>query len=187
MTHLFFFTIFLSAILVFSVQLVLGKMLLPLLGGTPAVWNTCLVFFQGGLLLGYVYAHLQARMLNLRKQLLSHLVLVSASLLFLPLGLLGGWSPPIDENPVPWLLLLLSATIGLPFVIISATAPLLQSWFACSGTTEAKDPYFLYAASNMGSLLGLLGYPFFVEPFLTLHQQSWAWSAGFITFWCAWD
>ncbi len=180
MTHIFFFAFSLSAILVFSVQLMLGKMLLPLLGGAPAVWNTCLVFFQGALLLGYTYAHLQARMLSFRKQLVSHLLLVTASLVFLPIGLLGGWSPPVEGNPVPWLLVMLSVAIGLPFVLVSATAPLLQSWYARSGRKDANDPYFLYAASNMGSLIGLLGYPFVFEPFLTLHQQSWLWSAGFL-------
>ena len=180
MTHIFLFAFFLSAILVFSVQLMLGKMLLPLLGGAPAVWNTCLVFFQGALLLGYTYAHLQARMLSFRKQLVSHLLLLTASLVFLPIGLLSGWSPPIEGNPVPWLLVMLSVAIGLPFVLVSATAPLLQSWFARSGRKDANDPYFLYVASNMGSLIGLLGYPFVFEPFLTLHQQSWVWSAGFL-------
>ncbi len=180
MTHIFLFTLFLSAILVFSVQLMLGKMLLPLLGGAPAVWNTCLVFFQGALLLGYVYAHLQVRVLSLRKQLASHLLLVTASLVFLPVGLLGGWGPPIEGNPVPWLLVMLSMAVGLPFVLVSATAPLLQSWFARSGRKDANDPYFLYVASNMGSLIGLLGYPLVLEPFLTLHQQSWVWSAGFL-------
>ena len=179
MTHIFFFTLFLTAILVFSVQFMLGKMLLPLLGGAPAVWNTCLVFFQGALLLGYMYAHLQARMPNLRKQLVSHLFLVTASIVFLPVGLLGGWSPPIEGNPVPWLLFMLSVSIGLPFVLVSATAPLLQSWYARSGATDTNDPYFLYVASNVGSLVGLLGYPLVLEPFLTLYQQSSVWSAGF--------
>jgi hypothetical protein len=179
MTHIFSFTLFLSAILVFSVQFMLGKMLLPLLGGAPAVWNTCLVFFQGALLLGYVYAHLQARMLILRKQLVSHLILLTASLVFLPVGLLGGWNPPIEGNPVAWLLVMLSVSVGLPFVLVSATAPLLQSWYALSGAMDSNDPYFLYVASNLGSLVGLLGYPLVLEPYLTLHQQSWAWSAGF--------
>jgi len=157
-----------------------GKMVLPLLGGTPAVWNTCLVFFQAALLLGYLYAHGQRTFLPFRTQLVTHLVLVACFAFLLPVKVPAGWLPPTEANPIPWLLLLLSISVGLPFVMISATAPMLQNWFARSGKKGSEDPYFLYVASNLGSLAGLLGYPLFIEPHLTLREQSWAWSAGYV-------
>lgn len=177
---LFWIALFISATLLFWIQPMFGKMALPLLGGTPAVWNTCLVFFQAALLLGYLYAHGQRKFLALRSQLVVHLVLFAAFFLFLPVAVRGGWLPPTESNPIPWLLLLLSVSVGFPFVILSATAPLLQNWFAQSGDSEAADPYFLYVASNLGSLAGLLGYPLLIEPHFTLYEQSWAWSAGYL-------
>lgn len=173
------FSLFLSALLVFWVQPLFGKMLLPLLGGSSAVWNTCLVFFQGALLLGYCYAHAQSRFLRVRVQFLVHLALLVIVFLFLPFSLPGGWVPPVETNPVLWLLALLTVSVGLPFVMVSATAPILQRWFSYSGRQEAGDPYFLYAASNVGSILGLLGYPALLERVFTLNEQSWAWMAGY--------
>ena len=151
-------------------------MVLPLLGGSPAVWNTCLVFFQTALLLGYLYAHLQSTVLDVRVQIIIHLALLGCTFFFLPIMIPPGWTPPGSANPVPWLLLLLVMTLGLPFVLLSATSPLMQSWFSKTGKPRAADPYFLFSASNAGSLLGLLAYPVVIEPYFTLKQQSWAWS-----------
>ena len=179
MQWFFAVTLFVSAGLLFLVQPMFAKMVLPLLGGTPAVWNWCMVFYQAALLAGYVYAHLGARWLGPRLQAAVHLVLMAAPWLVLPVGVAASWNPPADANPIPWLLLLLSVSVGLPFFVVSASAPMLQSWFANTGHRSAKDPYFLYAASNLGSMLGLLAYPFLVEPNLALVQQGWWWAAGY--------
>jgi hypothetical protein len=159
-----------------------GKMVLPLLGGSPAVWNTCLAFYQASLLIGYLYAHVQGKLLTLHRQLLTHFLLLGFSLLFLPIEIPSGWTPPAVDNPVPWLLLLLFTALGFPFVMLSASAPLLQNWYSRSGRPGASDPYFLYAASNLGSLVGLLGYPFLLEPYLSLSEQSEVWSGSYIAF-----
>ncbi|MBI5570581.1 MAG: fused MFS/spermidine synthase [Desulfomonile tiedjei] len=180
MQVLFSLTLFLSAALVFWVQPMFGKRILPLLGGTPGVWNTCLVFFQASLLLGYLYAHAQQRYLSLHKQVLTHLILLSIGLIALPIGVPQGWIPPVTDNPVPWLLILLVTALGLPCTLLSATAPLLQSWFSRSLDRDAGDPYFLYVASNIGSLVGLLGYPFAIEANVSLVKQALAWSGGYI-------
>jgi len=184
---LFLFTLsmFLSAALLFVVEPMVGKMLMPLLGGTPAVWNTCVVFFQIVLLAGYAYAHAAFRFLNRRKQIALHLVVVSSPLLIaglLPLHLPAGWEPPVGSNPAGWVLLLLLVVVGLPFFALSATTSVVQRWFADSGRRDAKDPYFLYAASNAGSLLGLLAYPLLLEPLLRLHTQSRLWSFAYAGF-----
>jgi hypothetical protein len=155
-----------------------SKMILPTLGGTPAVWNTCLVFFQAALLCGYVYAHAQSR-LALRRQLVLHSGLLVCCFIFLPIQMPHGWAPPVDTNPAPWLLLLLAVALGAPFVLLSASAPLMQTWFSRSGDEQSKDPYFLYVASNVGSLIGLFGYPAVIEPNLSLVGQSLAWSFGY--------
>jgi hypothetical protein len=178
---LFYFaaTLFVSALLLFLVQPMVAKMTLPLLGGTPAVWNTCMVFYQGMLLFGYLYAHVAPKRLGLRVQAGVHLVLMLAPLAVLPISIHEWGSPPGDANPIPWLLLMLSATVGLPFFVVSTTAPLLQTWFANTGHPASKDPYFLYAASNMGSMIALLGYPFLMEPTLRLAEQSWFWFSGY--------
>ena len=152
-------------------------MVLPLLGGSPAVWDTCLVFFQTALLLGYLYAHLQTTVFDVRVQTIIHLALLGCTFFFLPIT--PGWTPPSLTNPVPWLMLVLVMALGLPFALLSATSPLLQSWFPKTGKPQATDPYFLYSASNAGSLVGLLAYPVVIEPYFTLEQQSWAWSAGY--------
>ncbi|HEY7423985.1 MAG TPA: hypothetical protein VH682_07100, partial [Gemmataceae bacterium] len=178
MLLVFALTLFTSATLLFMVEPMIGKMILPLLGGTPAVWNTCMVFFQAVLLLGYLYAHLSTSWLGPRKQAALHLVLLATPFVFLPLAvnrdLIKG-----DEDPILSLLLLLSLSVGLPMFIVSASAPLLQKWFASTSHPAAKDPYFLYGASNLGSMLALVAYPTVVEPFLQLRQQRIDWTAGY--------
>lgn len=178
-------SMFLSAALLFVVEPMVGKMLTPLLGGTPAVWNTCLVFFQAVLLAGYLYAHAALRFLGRRTQIGVHLALVALPLLIagmLPLHLPAGWEPPVEGNPVGWVLCLLLVVAGLPFFALSATTSVIQRWFADSGLKDAHDPYFLYAASNAGSLIGLLAYPLLLEPLLRLHTQSRLWSAVYAVF-----
>jgi hypothetical protein len=171
--------IFLSAGLVFSVQPLFAKMVLPTLGGAPSVWSVALVFFQAALLGGYLYAHLLTRHLPGRQSVLVHLLVMLAASLALPLGIAKGWGRPPAEGEVFWLFGLFAVSIGLPFFALSANAPLLQAWYARTGHPSAKDPYFLYAASNIGSFLALLSYPFLVEPFSRLSQQVTYWSGLF--------
>src|SRR6516165_10627835 len=149
----------------------IAKMILPLLGGTPAVWNTCMVFFQAALLAGYAYVHVLTNGLKVRRQVLVHMVLLCIPIVVLPIGI-AGWVPPHDTNPIPWLLAVLAVSVGLPFFVLSTSAPLLQKWFADTGHPYAKDPYFLYAASNLGSMLALLSYPTLVEPFRPLKSYT---------------
>ena len=149
-------TLFLSAALMFLVQPMFGKMALPLLGGSPAVWNTQVVFCQGVLLFGYLYAHLTSRWLGIRRQALIQCFLILFPLLLLPIGIPQGLIPPGEVNPIFWLLYLLLVTLGLPFFVVATTSPMLQKWFAATRHPKAGDPYFLYAASNAGSLVGLL-------------------------------
>src|SRR3989338_6757791 len=153
---LFSVTLFLSAFLLFAVQPMFTKMVLPLLGGTPAVWNTCVVFFQAMLLAGYSAAHLMAQRLRPQRQVMVYLGVLTAGLLFLPARIPPRWLPPADGSPILWLFALLSVAIRLPFFVVSATSPLLQRWFAKTVHPSSADPYFLYAASNLGSLLALL-------------------------------
>ena len=143
----------------FIVEMMFAKMVLPRLGGSPSVWNTCLVFYQAVLMAGYIYAHVSLKWLGPRRQSVLHIVLLSLAWLSLPIAVAKGWTPPTEGNPALWLLLLLTVCVGLPFLCISASAPVLQSWFAFCGGRSAKDPYFLYAASNLGSLAGLAAYP----------------------------
>ncbi|MFN8573558.1 MAG: fused MFS/spermidine synthase [Gemmatimonadaceae bacterium] len=176
MLLLFSAAIFVNATLLFSVQPMFTKMVLPLLGGTPAVWNTALLFFQGALLVGYLYAHLSSRWLPAGRQAVLHLALLAVALLFLPLHVAAGWrEPPASSLPIPYLLGLLSASLGLPFVLLSAGAPMLQRWFAGLRHPAAHNPYFLYAASNLGSFAALLSYPVLIEPSLRLGEQSRLW------------
>jgi hypothetical protein len=178
---LFAAALFGSAALLFSVQPIAGKVLLPLAGGTPAVWTTCLVFFQSVLLLGYLYADRLADRFAVSRQVLLHLGVGSvgfAALLTLTPD--PGWVPDDAESPVLGLAAYLAAFVGLPFFALSATAPLVQKWFAATGHRSASDPYFLYAASNAGSLLGLFAYPFAVEPNVTLGDQRTAWVVGYL-------
>lgn len=172
--------IFVSAVLVFSVQPMFAKMALPLLGGSPAVWSTSLVFFQGMLLAGYLYAHCSATWLPPGRQAILHLAVVAAAIFALPIALDEDTAPPRDSHPIIWLLGTLFAAVGLPFLALSANAPLLQAWFARTGHTGARDPYFLYAASNLGSALALLGYPFVAERLFDVQAQSWLWTGGFL-------
>ena len=179
---LFSATLFASATLLFLIQPILAKMLLPLLGGTPAVWNICMVFFQALLLAGYAYAHFVSTRFKLRHQLVAQAVLLAAASAFLPIAVPPGaaQSLPRDSTPVFWLLGSLAMTAGVPFFVLSINGPLLQKWFARTSHPNANDPYFLYAASNLGSLLALLGYPFLVEPLLPLYSQSLMWQWLFI-------
>ncbi|MDR3618337.1 MAG: fused MFS/spermidine synthase [Paludisphaera borealis] len=170
-----------ASALLFAVQPMIGKMLLPHFGGTPGVWNTCMVFFQAMLLAGYAYAHLTTSRLGFRGQAVVHGTLAAAALLVLPIVV------PVDRlpsdfgalGPAPRLFGLLVAAAGAPFFLIAATAPLLQRWFTLSGDRRAHDPYFLYAASNTGNLLALAAYPLLIEPLSTLGWQNRAWAWGF--------
>jgi len=187
---LFAATIFVSATLLFMVQPMVGKRILPLLGGSPAAWNTCMVFFQTLLLLGYLYTHTVTSRLEPRRQTRLHLVVLGTALAWLlgmsllapdhsPVAVFRSLAPTGESYPIVGVLLLLAVAIGLPFLVVSTSAPLLQKWFTFTGHESAKDPYFLYAASNTGSLISLLGYPIFIEPQLTLVQQAWLWTGGF--------
>jgi len=170
-------TLFVGAFLLFLVQPMVSKMLLPHLGGSPSVWNTCMVFFQAVLLLGYAYAHWLATRFGGLAQAAIHAGVLGVAALVLPFDLTTQ-VPPADSNPAPWLIARLATTVGPPFFAIAATAPLLQRWFSRTDHAAAGDPYFLYAASNAGSLLALLAYPLLVEPALPLWQQSRDWSFG---------
>lgn len=172
-----------SALLMFIVQPMVGKTLLPALGGTPQVWNTCMVFFQSMLFAGYLHAHYTGVLLGAERQAAVHLAIAFAALLLMPFGLAQAQLvSPDSANPIAWLLQVLSLSIGAPVFLIAATAPLLQKWFARSRDPQAGDPYFLYAASNCGSLLALIAYPAIVEPFANLDQQWTWWNAGFVFF-----
>ena len=172
-------TLFVSALLLFLVQPMVGKLILPRLGGTPAVWNTCMVFFQAMLLVGYAYAHATGAWLSTRRQVLVHLLLMLVPLAVLPIAVASNVAPPATDLPVGWLLWQLFLGVGLPFFVVSSSAPLLQKWFAQSGHVRSADPYFLYAASNVGSLLALLSYPLIVEPAWPLEPQTTAWTWGY--------
>jgi len=171
--------IFLSAALLFAVQPLFAKMVLPKLGGTPAVWSVAMVFFQAMLLAGYAYAHALTKFVPGRVSVGVHLAVMVIAIFALPLGIAAGWGGPPATGQEFWLLGLFAVSIGLPFFALSANGPLLQAWFARTGHPQAKDPYFLYAASNVGSFLALLAYPFLVEPFTHLPQQTWGWTIGF--------
>jgi spermidine synthase len=182
LTLLFAATLMAGATLLFLVQPMIAKMTLPLLGGTPAVWNTCMVFFQALLLAGYLYAHLLSRFLTVRRQALVHAAVLLLPLLSLPIAIGRDWVPPGEASPIPWLLGLLAVAVGLPFFVVSTTAPLLQKWFSQTGSRSARDPYFLYAASNLGSLAALLAYPWLLEPTYRLAEQSEGWALGYVAF-----
>ena len=171
--------LFLSAAILFAMEPLFTKMVLPLMGGTPAVWNTAVMFFQAVLLAGYLYAHLLSRMKGLRKQALVHVGVLLVGLLFLPVHVGLAWTPTASAHPVPWLIALLAVSIGVPFFAISATAPLLQSWFSRSDHPHASDPYFLYVSSNVGGIAALLAYPVVVEPMFGLTLQGQLWTIGY--------
>lgn len=172
--------LFVSALLLFAVQPMFTKMVLPMLGGSPGVWNTAMLFFQTVLLIGYAYAHLATRGLGIRGQIFLHLAVLGLAFAVLPIGVAAGWSPPADRAPVFWLFGLFAVSVGLPFFAVAANAPLLQKWFSHSGHRAANDPYFLYGASNLGSILALLAYPVLLEPVFRLHQQSRLWLGGYV-------
>lgn len=178
MLYIYALTMLLSAALLFAVQPMVAKMLLPTMGGSSAVWTTCMLFFQALLLGGYAYAHLGARTLTARRQSLVHLALMLVATVALPLTL-GEGSMDESMSPVAWLLLELTIGVGLPFLVLASTAPMLQHWFAKTNHPDANDPYHLYAASNLGSMTALLGYPFLIEPWAGVTTQSIAWSVGF--------
>ena len=173
-------TLFVNAALLFIIEPMVAKMILPFLGGSPAVWNTSLVFYQACLLLGYAYAHFGSHWFGSRRHALLHLILVLAALLLLPIVLPVGWFDVPGRNPVGLVLSGLTVSIGFPFLVLSAGAPLLQKWFAHCEHRAARDPYFLYAASNCGSIAGLLAYPLLLEPRLTLSQQNHLWFFGYL-------
>ena len=177
---LYALTIFISAVLLFLVQPIVAKQILPWFGGSAAVWTTCLVFFQFLLLFGYAYADWTTRKLTPKRQAVIHSVLLIISLLALPIIPDAAWKPAGDEDPTWRILGLLTVTIGLPYFLLSTTGPLLQAWFARS--FPSATVYRLFALSNFGSLLALVAYPFVVEPWVTTTEQSWTWSAGYLAF-----
>ncbi len=172
-------TIFLSALLLFLVQPMFAKMMLPLLGGSPSVWNTALVFYQAALLAGYAYAHFATRWAGIRRQAMIHIPLLAVPLIVLPIHL-SSTHPPVETTPIPWLLLTMLVSVGLPFFLLSASSPLIQRWFADTEHKRSHDPYFLYVASNFGSFLALISYPTVMESKLGLLLQShvWSWAYG---------
>jgi spermidine synthase len=175
-------TLFGSAFLLFLVEPMIAKMVLPLLGGSPSVWNTCVVFFQAMLLAGYAWAHGTTGRLGARRQSVLQVALAIAPLAVLPFSIRQLSGPPADGSPVVWLLAVLLLSVGLPFFVLSTSAAVLQKWFSTTDHPAANDPYFLYAASNVGSLLALLAYPVLIEPRFTLQQQARVWSAGYAVY-----
>lgn len=173
-------TLFLSALLLFSVQPMFARMVLPQLGGSPSVWAVSTCFFQAVLFAGYLYAHLLNRAVAPHFAPLAHMGLLASAFWALPVGLPADLPMPPNDGAYLWLTGVLAFGVGLPFFAISATAPLVQAWFSRTGNDHANDPYFLYGASNLGSLLALLGYPVIIEPVLGLQSQSRLWSQGFL-------
>src|SRR5690242_11055085 len=177
--------IFLSAFLIFQVQLIISKYILPWFGGGPAVWNTCMLVFQILLLCGYGYVHLLSARLTLRRQAWLHLTLIVVAFMVTcglgvhwrsPITPTAGWKVAFSQNPVREVMRVLLGAVGFPFFLLSTTGPLLQTWFS---RTRNQSPYRLYALSNAGALLGVLSYPFLVER-LKLQWQAWMWSFGYL-------
>jgi protein-L-isoaspartate O-methyltransferase/lipoprotein signal peptidase len=173
-------TIFTSAFLLFQVQPIISKYILPWFGGSPAVWTTCMVFFQCVLFGGYLYAHALSKLRSVTAQMLVHVALLLVALSLLPITPDDAWKPNSAEQPTWHILCLLAVSVGLPFFMLATTGPLIQAWF--SRTLTGQSPYRLYALSNVGSLAALLTYPFWVEPALDLDQQAGWWSTGFVAF-----
>jgi spermidine synthase len=171
--------IFGSAALLFAIQPMFTRMILPIFGGSPAVWSIALAFFQSMLVGGYLYAHLLTRARHPAIAVAVHLALLVTAGFTLPLSIASGWSEPPPEGTAIWLIGLFTVSIGLPFFALAGNNSLLQAWFVRTGHRHGDDPYFLYAASNIGSLLALLSYPLLLEPTLTLRTQAVLWSAGF--------
>ncbi len=173
-------TIFISSFLLFLVQPLIARQILPWFGGTAAVWTTCMLFFQALLLAGYAYAHATNAMLKPRAQAILHSVLLALALATLPIAPSEGWKPLGTEEPISYILLVLAATVGLPYLLLASTSPLLQAWFARA--RPGADPYRLFAISNLASLLALIGYPLVVEPFFGNREQVVWWSTLFAAF-----
>jgi hypothetical protein len=171
--------IFTSALLLFSVQPLFTKMVLPRLGGSPAVWSVAMVFFQSLLLGGYAYAHYLMTLKSRVAPIAIHLVLLVVALFTLPLSIASGWGEPPASGYAFWLLGLFAVSIGLPFFALAANNPMLQAWFVRTGHPDGPDPYFLYASSNIGSFLALLSYPVLLEPMFTLRTQNLIWTGGY--------
>lgn len=176
----FTLALFSSAALIFVLQPLFARMVTPLLGGSPQVWNTSMAFFQAALLVGYLYAHLLARVKDLRIQAAIHGAVLLVAWFVLPIHVSTALGEPSSEQPVWWLIGVLALSVGAPFAAASATAPLLQAWYARTGRSDSGDPYYLYAASNLGSFGGLLAYPALIEPLLGAQAQSLAWSMGYL-------
>ena len=177
---LYSLTIFLSAFLLFQVQPIIAKMILPWFGGSSAVWSTCMLFFQVVLLLGYLYAHWLHEKLAPRKQAMAHIAALVVSFAALPMLPNPGWKSAGVAHPSLTILALLAVTVGLPYFLLSSTSPLLQAWYA--RTHREGVPYRLFALSNFASMLALLSYPFLVEPNLPARMQGWVWSAAYVCF-----
>ncbi|MGN7439030.1 MAG: fused MFS/spermidine synthase [Alcanivorax sp.] len=174
-------TLLLSAVLLFTVQPMFSKMILPYLGGAPQTWNTSMLFFQMCLLAGYAYAHGTTRYLSVRSQAILHVILLAIFVVVLPVAVPQGWEPPGGDDPTLWQLSLMATVVGGPFFVVSGSAPMLQRWFSITDHKDAHDPYFLYGASNLGSMSGLLLYPVLVEPMMTINSQSTTWMYGYIS------
>lgn len=177
---LFAATVFLSAFLLFQIQPMVAKMILPWFGGSSSVWSTCMVFFQAELLLGYVYVHWLHETLAPRRQTLVHIALLLLSLFALPVAADPAWKETAQANPILNVLGVLATAVGLPYLLLSTTGPLMQAWYARA--FAGMMPYRLYALSNLASMLALLSYPVLVEPFLAVQGQAWMWSAGYALF-----
>ena len=177
---LFALTIFASAFLLFLVQPIIAKQILPWFGGSAAVWTTCLVFFQTALLAGYAYADALVRRVERRNRARVHVTLLAASVLVLPIIPAASWKPLGTENPAALILGLLAVTIGLPYFLLATTSPLLQAWFA--ERYPERNPYRLFALSNLASLAALVAYPFAIEPWVATRMQALAWSAAYAVF-----
>ena len=182
-------TVVLSAFLLFMVQPLIGKVILPWFGGSAGVWSAVLLFFQFMLLLGYTYSFLISTYLDRSKQILVHSAVVAFSFILLMLGMLGDWipllpsvqlKPAADTYPIIRILLILGSSVGIPYFVLSTTSPLLQSWYAVE--LPEKTPYWLYALSNGGSFVALVSYPFIIEPILTVTTQARLWSLAYFIF-----
>jgi hypothetical protein len=179
---LFATTMFLSGFLLFLVEPMAAKMVLPILGGVPMVWNGCVVFFQIVMLAGYGYALAASRWLQLRHHVVLHAAVLMAPAAVLPFMIQAGSATPPEGNPLAWLLLLLAGSIGLPFFVLSTSASVFQHWLSRTDHPSARDPYFLYSASNFGCLLALASYPVVLEPLVTLREQTRLWTIGYAEF-----
>jgi hypothetical protein len=167
----------------------IGKYILPWFGGLPSVWTACMLFFQVVLLAGYCYSHLLSRFVTPRTQAITHIAILVICLIFLPIIPADGWKPLGSEIPVMRILALLAVTLGIPYLLLSTTGPLLQAWFSLQ--MPKTSPYRLYALSNLGSLSALIAYPLVIEPNISLRWQFYSWSGLFVIFallcsWCAW-